>query len=469
MHGLRLRIVATVMAVAVPLMIAVGWLSVRTSTLEFAGRVDQAERELVDRLGHEVEGHLRSGAAAADMAAELASLGAVAERDLLLLDRNGKLLASHSRSLAIERVDRAADGALAITFARREGRTARRGELVVRGAPEIAIAAPDGLPQITLVVLEPTPTGDPAAGAAIDTAIGEQVLWLLILGTVLALVLALVFADSLLRPIEELRDAAEAIAAGKLGRRAEVRAGGEIGSLARCFNAMAATVEEHEQHRRSLISDVAHELRTPLTNLQAQLEAVEDGLIVDIRAALPSLQEEVGLLTRLTTDLQELAQWESGAIGLRRERIAIGALVERAVGAVRVPANERDVAVAVDVAPDGPVAMLDPVRVQQILRNLLDNAIRHTPAGGRVTVAAAVDGDDVVLVVTDSGAGIPPEHLDRVFDRFHRVSPARERHGGGAGLGLAIVRRLVEAHGGAVRVESVLGEGSRFEVRLPLA
>jgi two-component system sensor histidine kinase BaeS len=215
-----------------------------------------------------------------------------------------------------------------------------------------------------------------------------------------------------------------------------------------------------------MVTDIAHELRTPLTNLRGQIEAVEDGLLPPSPATVRSLREEVLLLTRLVEDLQTLSIAEAGRLALDRSPTSVRELVERALEGFRIAAADGGVQLRNDVE-EFPRVDADAGRVGQVLRNLLANAIRHTPPGGVVAVSARTEGDVVAVTVTDTGRGIDPDHLPHVFERFHRSDPSRSRTTGGAGLGLAIVKSLVEAHGGDVSASSAPGAGSAFRFTLP--
>lgn len=290
-------------------------------------------------------------------------------------------------------------------------------------------------------------------------------------GVVLAGVLALagtaLLANRILRPVRDLTRAAGRLAEGNLGERVPVAARDEIGRLAAAFNAMAEGLERMDRSRRELVHDVAHELRTPLTSLRCQIEALEDGLARPDAPALASLREEVTLLARLVDDLQDLTLAAAGRLTLEPSRLDLAAEVRKAVHSVAVADGGARLEIEV---PDGLEAVADPGRLQQILRNLLANALRHTPSGAAVRITARrQDGGAVEVAVEDEGPGIPAEHLPHLFDRFYRTDPSRTRTTGGAGLGLAIVKQLVEAHGGQVGVESATGapggrsrRGSRF-------
>jgi signal transduction histidine kinase len=283
------------------------------------------------------------------------------------------------------------------------------------------------------------------------------------------LLLAFGLARHILRPVEALTAAARRMAAGDLGVRVEPGGRDEIGELARAFNAMAERRATAERLRRDLVNDVAHELRGPLTHLRGPLEALEDGLLAPTPETLAGLGDEVRLLERLVDDLQDLALAEAGQLALERGPVDLGGEVERAVKGLRPRADQLGIRLETDLPAGLPEVAGDARRIVQILRNLLGNALTHTPAGGRVVARARPAPGEVVVEIEDSGAGIAAEHLPHLFDRFYRADPSRTRATGGAGLGLAIVQQLVVAHGGRVWVASAVGEGAVFGFSLPFA
>lgn len=284
-----------------------------------------------------------------------------------------------------------------------------------------------------------------------------------------ALALTLFFASRVVKPLEALTAAARRMGTGDLSQRVAVRARDEVGTLAHAFNAMADGLARHEQLRRHLMSDVAHELRTPLTNLRGYLEAARDGVLSLTPELIGSLYDETMLLTRLVDDLQELALAEAGQLWLDRQATSVSELVTRTLAALPPQLTTGGPVIRQALAPELPLMDGDPERLRQVLRNLLLNALHHTPSGGEIVVAARRAGGQVAVSVRDTGEGIAPEHLPFVFERFYRVDPARSRATGGAGLGLAIVRQLVDAHGGQVTVESAPGRGSTFTFTVPVA
>jgi signal transduction histidine kinase len=290
----------------------------------------------------------------------------------------------------------------------------------------------------------------------------------------LALLLSLLLTRYLARPLRELATAARRVATGDLAQRVPIRSRDEVGALAAAFNEMAASLERGEAARRNLVADVAHELKTPLTVVEGTVEAMLDGVYPADRERLESIREEVTLLTKLVADLRELSLADAGGLRLEREPLDPGALVRRAVAAASARAEARGLTLAAELPDDLPLVAGDGGRLAQVLANLLDNALRYTPAGGRVTVSAvaapAEPGDGtsgVRLAVTDTGPGIPAADLPHVFDRFYRADPSRARRSGGSGLGLAIARGYVEAHGGRIWAESASGRGTTVAFWLP--
>ncbi|HEY3336429.1 MAG TPA: HAMP domain-containing sensor histidine kinase [Candidatus Limnocylindrales bacterium] len=267
-----------------------------------------------------------------------------------------------------------------------------------------------------------------------------------------------------IRPLAELGRAAERLADGDPDVRVEPRGPRPVRGLAASFNAMAERLDRTRADRQALLADVTHELRTPLTVVAGGIEAMLDGVHPIDEAHLAPLLAETSVMDRLLDDLRTLSLAEAGALPLHREPVDVRALAEEVVAAQRPRAEAGRVTLAADGDREL-VTSVDPVRVREILGNLVGNALRHTPAGGHVTIDVRASGGEALLAVIDDGEGIAPDELGRVFDRFHRRADS-----GGSGLGLAIVRDLAAAHGGSVGVTSdgVAGRGSVFTVRLPL-
>jgi signal transduction histidine kinase len=263
--------------------------------------------------------------------------------------------------------------------------------------------------------------------------------------------------------VSEFLEGVERVADGDFSARVSEHGPRQVRGLARAFNRMAGRLEDNEHHRRALLADVTHELRTPLTVIQGSLEGFLDGVYPADPAHLAPILEETHVLSRLIDDLRTLSLAESGTLALHREPTDLGVLAGETAAAFRPQAQAAGVALSLDVSDDLPLLSVDPVRLSEVLHNLVSNALRYTPAGGTVTLAGrpAEDGG-AVLEVRDTGAGIAPDALPHVFDRFYKSPDSR-----GSGLGLAIAKNLVAAHGGQLSVESVLGQGTLMRVKLP--
>jgi signal transduction histidine kinase len=285
--------------------------------------------------------------------------------------------------------------------------------------------------------------------------------------SLVAALLSFLIARRITAPVRALTAAARRMARGDLNQRVKVTSSDEIAELGNAFNTMAANLTRTDQLRRNLVADVAHELRTPLTSVLGSLEAMRDGVAEPTPAFLESAYDEALLLKRLVNDLQELSLAEAGQFHLDRQPVALSGIVEGATHALAEQARAKDIALNVAVPSDLRVEV-DSERIGQVLRNLLTNAIAFTPARGRVEISARVSGEWVAVSVEDTGSGIAAEDLPFVFERFYRADKSRTRATGGAGLGLAIAKQWVEAHGGTIRVESEQGRGTRFTFTLPV-
>lgn len=389
--------------------------------------------------------------------------------------------------------------------------------LVVRGR------GPDG--QILLMAAAPVPGRDRPAGAVVllapaaplEKALGtaRRVLVLAVIGTaLLAGGLALLLSRTLVRPLVHMEQATRAMARGQFASRVDIQGSDEIGRLGQAVNALAADLQRFEQTRREFLANVAHELRTPLSYVRGYSQALAEGVVTneeDRVRYLKIIQEEAARLGGLVEELMDLAAMEEGGVlTLSTAPLDLAVPVTQAVANLQPDAREKGVALKAELPPELPSVQADGSRVQQVLLNLLDNALRHTPPGGAVQVTAEIDlspldgrpGDQrgheaghgtvheadhraarsgelrgadgaaperkwVRVRVRDTGPGIPPEELDAIWDRFHKVD--RSRAAGGRGLGLSIVRSIVRAHGGEVGAESTPGSGSLFWFTLPVA
>jgi signal transduction histidine kinase len=281
----------------------------------------------------------------------------------------------------------------------------------------------------------------------------------------LSILMVQILARGMTSPLREMAAATRAMARGDYGRRVTATSRDEVGELARAFNAMAAELAEVDRMRRDLVANVSHELRTPITALQAGLENLVDGVEPPGPEQLRTMLKQAERLGRLVTQLLDLSRLESGAIPLQRITFKVLPVLEDAADECRLHAPHVQVSVVVD--EPGLVADGDPERVHQVIANLLENAIRHSPAGGRVEVRARLERGRVAIEVLDEGPGIPEEEASRVFERFYRADTARSSSAGGAGLGLAIARWIVDLHGGDIRAERREPTGCRMVVLLP--
>ncbi len=267
-------------------------------------------------------------------------------------------------------------------------------------------------------------------------------------------------------PLGDLVEAAGRVAQGDYGVRVEERGTREVRTLARAFNSMAARLKASDEQRRNLLADVTHELRTPLTVVQGNLEGMVDGIYPLDREHLEPVLDETRVLSRLIEDLRTLALADSGALKLQREPVDLGTLVAETAAFFRPQAERAGVELRVEAGANLPAADADPARLREIMDNLISNALRYTPRGGKVRVAStSADGarPEVAITVSDTGAGIKPEELPHIFDRFFKSRDSR-----GTGLGLAIAKDLVEAHGGTITASSRPGEGTSIRFTLPL-
>jgi signal transduction histidine kinase len=510
-----------VMAVVLAAVAAVGWTSRRGTRAEFGLFVNRLETE-VDKTSEgtavfrgDVEGLAGALQASFRSRGDWTGAGAVFAEALGTLDGRtalvvvaDRVVAASDAGLAEAEVRALDDGGIEISgWERTFDADDARG--VVADARTIAFRGPTRsilddvgneagvLHLMPAIPLETVPH-------IIQAADREEFLWSVdrwILGAVvgvglLALLAAVVLSGRIVGPIEELTEASRRMGGGDLAHRVAVRSSDEIGELASAFNTMASSLERNEELRRNMVTDVAHELRTPLTNLRGQLEAVQDGLARPSADLITSLHEEVMLLNHLVDDLQELALAEAGQLRLRPEAIDVGAEIGRAVEFFRArrdathagPDGAEAAAgagILVDVETELPPALADLQRFRQVLRNLLQNAVDH--GDGEIVVAArhaahppavasvsrraasavASPAGYVVVTVADSGPGIDAHQVANIFERFYRTDPSRQRSTGGAGLGLAIVRQLVEAQGGCVWADSEPGRGAVFGFCFP--
>lgn len=288
---------------------------------------------------------------------------------------------------------------------------------------------------------------------------------------VIALLLGILLARTIARPVRELTMATQVVAQGQLGHRVPVRTNDELGDLARSFNQMSADLERASELRRQMTADIAHELRTPLSVILGYTEALSDNKLPGTPEIYTTMYGEAQLLSHLIDDLRTLSLADAGELPLNRQTCAPRALLERTASSYAARADQQGVELRVEADADLPAILVDPERIAQVLGNLVSNALRYTPAGRSIVLAAAwtPGGASSLLKVQDQGSGITPDDLPHIFDRFYRGDRVRSQNEGESGLGLAIVKSIIEAHGGTIQVESVVDEGTTFTITLPVA
>jgi signal transduction histidine kinase len=416
---------------------------------------------------------LRRGASPQETAERLAqqsNRGNAAPVSIYLVDLEGRVIASSGdplQPLALERLANQAAGP-------RGG--AARGELQLDGGERLLYvaepvrASEDGQPTISYVMIMAE------SYRPMRLALGDllpRLLWSGAIAFAVSLGLAALLAYSFSRPLERIAQAAEDVAGGNYDRRLQISTPREVARLATSFNRMARQVEATLQSQQDLVANVSHELKTPLTSIQGYSQALLDGTARDPAAqekAAVIIHEEAGRMRRLVDELLELARLESGQARLAREQVDMADLVRDCAARFSTVADKAGSTLEVHVPPTLPV-MGDGDRLSQVLGNLVDNALKHSRDardGGRVLLQGECREELVLCSVTDNGPGISTEEVARIFERFYQVEKSRVRRGGGAGLGLAIAREIVEGHGGRILAESVEGLGTRFTVELPV-
>ena len=286
--------------------------------------------------------------------------------------------------------------------------------------------------------------------------------------TAVSLVIGVLLARSLIKPLQEITRATQAVAQGDLKQQVPVRSDDELGKLATSFNQMSADLAQSRDLRRQMTADIAHDLRTPLSLILGHAEALSDGVLPPTPETFDVIHDEARRLNRLVEDLRLLSLAEAGELSFAVRPVQPQSLLERTVVAHTPAAQQKQVEMLLDAPADLPDVGVDPDRLAQVLDNLVSNALRYTPENGRIQLTAQQTPTGIQLRVQDSGPGMNAADLAHVFDRFYRGDKSRQRHDGGSGLGLAIARSIVESHNGRIWAESTLGDGATFIIELPL-
>lgn len=460
LYSLRFRLMLMIVLV---LTLAVGVVALfvrETTTHQFYQYVEYDDTTRLERFVDVLANYYSTQRSWEDVGQLISQMSDITGTRVALVDNNGHVIASSSddlvgRDLAIQE-----DGAVEVSVwvMNQDERAA----LIEEGFLPIRQAEPDDA--VGAVYVDAPASDEETFIGSVDRSLVLAVVG----GMVLTLILTIAVSRRILSPIDALTQAVQAMERGDLSQRVNVNAKDEIGKLGGAFNAMADSLARSEELRRNMVTDVAHELRTPLSNIRGYLEAAQDGVVEPDPQFIVSIYEEAMLLNHLVDDLQELALAEAGRLRLVRQSLCIERILQRSVEIFAAQASQKSVKLQLELADNLPEVDADPERVRQVLRNLIINAITHTPAEGQITVAArTVDQHHVEVRISDTGVGIAAEQLENVFERFYRTDRSRSRHTGGAGLGLAIVKQLVEAHGGQVWAESQPGVGATFTFTLP--
>jgi signal transduction histidine kinase len=298
------------------------------------------------------------------------------------------------------------------------------------------------------------------------TAVHRYLLWATMAALVLAFIISYFLMRRILKPLSQMNAITREVATGNFSARVEVTSRDEVGQLGRAFNRMADSLAQVEQLRKTMVADVAHELRTPLTNLRGYLEALNDKVLPPSPETFAMLQQEIMRLVSLVENLQQLARADAARAFLHREKLSLSEVVEQMLTLYQSHFQEKEITVAKSIAPDAVFVLADRDKLLQAVRNLVENAWKYTPPKGRVEISSQRDADGVKLIISNSGSGIRENDLPFIFERFFRAERSRSRDAGGAGIGLAIVKELIEAHGGSVGAESRENE-TRIWLSLP--
>ncbi len=311
----------------------------------------------------------------------------------------------------------------------------------------------------SLLVTPGDTAGQDSPAAQFLASVNRSIVLSLAISGVIAMILGALLFFQIMSPLRRLNKAAGAIEQGDLSQRVEVNSQDELGRLSQSFNRMTDSLERSETQRQRLLADISHELRTPIAVIQANLEALLDGVLPLDGEQVATLYDETLLLNRLVDDLRLLSQAEAGQLKLNLQEADLAGFMFKLVERFKVQAQENSVRLGVELPPELPRVWMDGDRITQVLNNLVGNALRYTPPGGFIQIKAEAMKGGVRISVTDNGSGIPAADLPFVFDRFYRADPSRTRVSGGSGLGLAIVKQLVEAHGGKVEaISPVFGQ-----------
>lgn len=472
MSSLYLRLLLVIVGVSLLAVTMVALISSRTTSDEFLRYVKNDNGTDLERLRPDLLAHYEQQGNWVGVLPVLERLSNISGKQFILTDAANSMVAVAPTALRESHIKFLAGGNLELERRRESSGRLLVEEFVIANPPRVDLRNSAGeLVGNLYLVPAPGDEGD-EMNQNQKRFLGTVNRSLLLAGgasAALALIVAFFLARRILRPVQALTLAAKRMKNGDLAVRVQPRGNDELAELGRAFNSMAEVMTHTEELRRNLVSDVAHELRTPLASVRCQLEAMQDGLAKPNEESINSIHEEVMQLNRLVEDLQELALADAAQFSLSLQAVSLTEQAEQVARSLQPLAGGRSVSIEVGVPEDLPLASADPGRLKQILANILQNAIMHTPSGGNVALSAKLDQSRIEVTVQDSGSGIAPEHLPHIFDRFFRIDESRSRATGGSGLGLAIVKQLVELHDGKVWAESHPGIGTTIRFTLPVS
>jgi signal transduction histidine kinase len=457
-HSLRFRLL---MAFALVILVAVGaiYLFVSHASVVEIGRFgERSEQARFGRLAFELNRYYHDHGDWEGIQPYVEQWGSLYGRRIILTDSSGLVVADSQKELLGQQY-----------FPDTPGMRFPPPPEGGPGTPGMNSPSPPEGDSVGTLYMSPEPSAVFPSPLSLSQAVSHYLLWGALLAAAVAFLITYFLSRRISAPVKALTVAARQMGQGDLSQRVLSKDKGELGELAQAFNTMAENMERGELLRRNMIADIAHELRTPLSNLKGYLEAMTDGVIKPGSGTIRSLDEEANLLSRMVDDLQELSLAEAGELKLDCQIQDITKLLKQTVAVRQTQAAAKGVSLSADLPRKLPRVKIDTHRINQVLLNLIDNAITHTPKGGIITITARKLDQWLDISVEDTGEGISAKDLPNVFERFYRVDKSRARATGGAGLGLAIAKSLVEAHGGKIEVRSEEGKGSRFSFTLPVA
>jgi len=441
LRSLRTRLLLAFFAVVILAVGTVALMASHTTVSEFQGYVERGRRMWHHRLIGGLAAYYGRNWSWSGVQPLVEQAGRIIGERAILVDAEGKVVGDSQEELL--------------------------GQTIARNRAGPAYPVVIGNREVGTLYLDPQHKRSPVEEAFL-TSVRKSIIWAALIAGGAGIAFTFWLSRRILKPVQALTVAARRMQEGNLDQQVSVSSKDEIGELAQTFNTMAAGLKRQEELRRQMVSDIAHELRTPLSNIRGYLEALREGLAEPTPSMINSLYDEALLLSRLVDDLQDLALAEAGQLALKRQPVALQDIVQRAVDSIRSQAEAKGLKLRVDLPKELPLVDVDPQRIVQVLINLLKNAVNHTPTDGEIAVSTVKQEQWIEVKVSDTGEGISPEDLPYIFERFYRADKSRSRVTGGAGLGLTIAKKIIEAHGGRIWAESEEGRGATLIFTLPL-